>query len=475
MTSRHPDDGTASWHSNEEESSPGLPAFILAPRGVIVRRWPWMLCCALSGLMATGVAVGLWTPSFRSSASILISSQQIPEEFVRSTVREDSIANINAMVGRVLSESNLTRLLDEHDLYGDTEGSATFAARLARLRSNVEIGPVTKSRSRSRETALVYGISFQYPEAEVSAAVANELAAFFVEASIARRQSSAQRATEFLKRELARDEAALSTQARKVTEFRQKYRGQLPDELETNLRKLTMRAAEQDTLNMQIAQQQNRLLELASAPQRMITSENQELLSALRRQLANELAAHTDEHPNVVALRRRIANQQQAVTDERSEATGEDSELGALRRAEQAELRLLRNRLESVGGELAMLDSRVERTPRVTEGLTALEHDEFVLREDYLDTLRKVKEAELAENLESAQQGGQVTILDRARPPGSPVQPMWFTLVGGLVGTLGLALGVAILLELVDPVIVSADQLARITNRSALGSIPEIA
>jgi uncharacterized protein involved in exopolysaccharide biosynthesis len=308
-----------------------------------------------------------------------------------------------------------------------------------------------------------------------AAAVVNELAALFVEASLARRQAHAQRATEFLRQELARDEAGLSAQAHLVTEFRQEHRGTLPNELGTSLQRLAMLAAEKDALNTQIDQRQNHLYQLASSPQTLITTPSQELLDELRRQLASEVAANTEEHPNVVALRHRIANQEETVAAEREQATGDDSELGHLLSAERANTRLLRARVERIEAQILDLNDRIERTPQVAEELTALMQTLVVLREDYVGTMRNVKEAELGESLESAQQGGRVTILHRARPPGSPVEAMWLTLAVGLFGTIALALGSAVLLELVDPVIVSLDQLHRITEHAVLGSLPEIA
>lgn len=475
MSSRYPDEDDQGWRSDDEAAGSGLPAFLLEPRGVFERRWRWILAAMVLGFTATGVAVAMWSPRFRAESNILITSQQIPEAFVRSTVREDSIANINAMVGRVLSETNLIRLLDAHDLYGGAESKAPLITKLANLRASIEIGPVSKSRSRSKETALVYGIAFEYTEPEMAAVVANGLASYFVEASMARRQAHAQKATHFLQSELVRDEAALSTQARKVTEFRQENRGTLPDELDTNLRKLEMLTSEKEGLTSQIAQRQNRIVELASGGHTAEKSENEKLLDDLRRALVGQVSSHTDEHPNVVALRRRIANQERVVRDEQDATTGSGSELGSLRRAEQGDIRLMRERLNAVDEKLLDLNSRIEVTPRVAEGLMALEQEELVLREDYVDTLRKVKEAELAESLESAQQGGQVAVLDRARPPDAPAQPMWFTLIFGIVATFGLAIGIAALLELVDPVIVSMAQLNRVAGREGLGSFPEIA
>jgi capsular polysaccharide biosynthesis protein len=95
-----------------------------------------------------------------------------------------------------------------------------------------------------------------------------------------------------------------------------------------------------------------------------------------------------------------------------------------------------------------------------------------VLRDDYTASLRKVEAAELAENLESARQGGQVSILDNAAVPTSPATPRWIVLFAGIGATLGLAVAVALLLEFVDPVVIGSSAVAKLSDRPVLGTVP---
>jgi len=92
----------------------------MRPRGIRAR----------ATLLATGVVSYLLKPTYRAHATILITSQQIPEEFVRSTVREDTISNINAMIGEVLSRENLSRLVEDMGLV-PSDAPGGFGARFA--------------------------------------------------------------------------------------------------------------------------------------------------------------------------------------------------------------------------------------------------------------------------------------------------------------------------------------------------------
>ena len=87
----------------EEDESLSLPAFLSDPVGVLKRRWRWAALALVVGLVATTAATLMWRPSYVAEATVLITSQQIPEDFVRSTVRDSSgmrIATCSCACGR---------------------------------------------------------------------------------------------------------------------------------------------------------------------------------------------------------------------------------------------------------------------------------------------------------------------------------------------------------------------------------------
>jgi capsular polysaccharide biosynthesis protein len=97
-----------------------------------------------------------------------------------------------------------------------------------------------------------------------------------------------------------------------------------------------------------------------------------------------------------------------------------------------------------------------------------------ILRESHREFLRKVNQAELAEAVESAQQGERATILDAAFPPNKPVSSPVLAIIATLVGSFGAAVALAILLELVDGVIVTSDEIERNYGLTVLSSIPKL-
>jgi uncharacterized protein involved in exopolysaccharide biosynthesis len=205
-------------------------------------------------------------------------------------------------------------------------------------------------------------------------------------------------------------------------------------------------------------------------PGARLETENEQLLDALRRQLASELASHTEDHPNVISLRRQVLSFEESVA---AELSG-DAPVSAARLAQQREIQMMRRKLVELDAQMDELSERVDQIPIVAEKLAALEQKETVLREDYLSSLRKVEDAELAETLEVAQHGAHIEVLERARPPDAPEQSRWLVLAVGLLLSLATSMGIGVLFELLDPVLLVARQIEEVAERPVIGSLPRV-
>jgi len=452
-----------------ESGEGGVPPFLLDPMGILSRRRIWMALALVLGLAATGATVYSWPQRFEAQARVVINSQQIPREFVRSTIAESSMAYLNAAVGHVLSHANLDRIIQEHDIYAALRDRVPRETLVDRMRSEITVeAEKSVSMEGGQQTSIIYRLAFESGDPQDAADVANALASLLLDATLEQRTDQARSVTRFLKQALERDERELRMHSQKLTEFRREHRGELPSELDPSMRKLEMLHDRRSSLATEIARIESNLD--AGIGEDRTLSENEALLRELRRKLASELAANTDEHPNVIALRKRVADQEELVKQDRR---GGRSSSPAIR-ASRTELSLMRQRIAEIDAEMDELVVRVDRIPALSEELSSLEQKEQVLRENYLASLRKVEEAELAENLETAQHGAQIEILERARPPASPKLSRWLLLAAGVALSFGLAVGVAVLLELVDPVVLNARQIEDLIDRPVLGSLPRV-
>ncbi|MDG2049280.1 MAG: hypothetical protein P8M78_03870 [Myxococcota bacterium] len=441
------------------------------PTGMIRRRWIWML---LSMITLSVVTVWVWTktePTYQATSTVLVSSQQIPESFIRSTVRGlDSLSNVNALIGEVLSQRNLSDLIDRHDLYPKLSKGVARNDLVWHLRTNISIDQQRNINQRKpSESTAIFVISYEGESPDSAADVANDLASILIAANLEKRSAQARRTTEFLRSELNRAATRVAAASREITEFNQEHRGELPGDLAPLLKKLERLQAERQSINEQMSSAEDRLMQFETAGTTASSAEEQ--LLQIRLQLDQEMAIHTDEHPNVIALQRRIERMQGTVQARPAQEDNGFSPHSFQIASTGRELETLRQRLSLIGEQITEIDTRVDRIPRRTEELSILQQKTAVLQETHLEFMRKVKDAELAETLESAQQGPQVTLLDRAWAPSGPVTSPLLILFPGLVAALVLAIVMGFALELLDPVVLSPAHFESLGPAPVVGSV----
>jgi protein tyrosine kinase modulator len=445
----------------------GGSAPLLDPRGLIERRWKFMLPALVLGVLAS-VGFSLQSePVFVAEATVLVAPQQVSQRIVEPTIQEDSLARIDALAAEVLSRSNLAKLIEQFDLYPSLRKRQTMGEVVRLMRKAISIRAVETTEGGDRGmTARAYALRYEAKEPEAAAKVANALASLFVDTSFEERHRQHRLTSEFLRRELDRAEQELREQNRKIAEFKQGNRALLPSDLQANLTRLDMLQNQRQSLSLQIAEAGTRIATLASDDR----DSPRQRLAALREEVARQRSSKTDKHPDVLEAQRQLAEYERQLGSAGRDTDSPD----ALRRAAERTLDVLRSQLAATDREINELDASIGKMPEVQEGLASLEEKGTILRETYLDFLRKVQDAELDENLLKAQQGERVSVLNPAEPPSEPARGRTQYLAFGLLASLGLAVVVGLALEFLDPVVISAEQVARLTGLSSLGSVDRI-
>ena len=137
----------------------GVPEFLSDPIGILRRRWRWMLLALAVGAVATVLLVVLMKPRYLAASTVLVTSQEISEDFVRSTLPANSLERINALVGKILSRETLVEIIEEYDLYPELRETLSMGEIAIKMREAISIvaGSTTERRPlpdrvRSRPT-----------------------------------------------------------------------------------------------------------------------------------------------------------------------------------------------------------------------------------------------------------------------------------------------------------------------------------
>jgi uncharacterized protein involved in exopolysaccharide biosynthesis len=167
----------------------------------------------------------LWPPTYLSEGKILVQSQLIPSELVRSTVTNAAQERIQVIEQRTMTRDNLIAIVDKFRLFPDKRTLMTVAELVELMKKQTKIAPVDlgldfKQRMRAENPTIVFSVGFEYGDGATASAVANELMTRILSEDLRDRTSRATDTTKFLTREVQRLQAENSALDAKITQLR---------------------------------------------------------------------------------------------------------------------------------------------------------------------------------------------------------------------------------------------------------------
>lgn len=455
----------------EDAGAQGLPDWLRDPVGVLRRRWPAALVAFGLGLAVTAVVAALRTPTYLAMASVLIADQKLADSLVKPTSQSSPVDSLDAFTAEAMSVANLRKLIDELDLFPALREESSPEALVAMLRASIVVeqpagsAPRPPPGVRMGDRSRVLRIGYEADDPGVAANVANRLALLFQSEGLRMRSEQARLATEFMRREVATAETALREQKARIAEFEARHRGALPGDLEANRRRIERLQDQRDALVTAAAEAETRLAQALAEPSAGQGSAQARLAEA-RAALASARSVNTETHPNVIALRRQV--------EELERTTGGGGGGGGVAAAMRREVAQYREQIAATDAELDDLEANTARIPAHQAEMASLEQRAKALEETYYAVLQKLKEAELAESLELSQQGARVAVLEEAVPPLVPEKGRLKIALAGVVASFGLALAAALVFELRDPVIATAQGVEALAGVPVLGVMPKV-
>jgi uncharacterized protein involved in exopolysaccharide biosynthesis len=335
----------------------------LAPRGKslrdhigMLRRRRGLIAAVFAVLlaMAAVLAVAL-PPVYRSTATILIKEQEIPQEFVRSTVTSFADERIQVISQQVMTRATLLELVDRYGLYGNVRQRETSEEILDRMRRDIKLTPISAEVTDRRtgspvKSTIAFSLSYDSESAASAQKIANELTTLYLNENVKNRQQKAAETTSFLDEELARVSQHISEVEQKLSLFKARNQGRLPELNLANQVGSERANSDIQRLEREIVFLNERTVALQAQladtkPSLPVSGANgtvldpDDRLKSLQLQLTSLIGTYSNDHPDVKKLRREIAVLQ-AETGIDGDATDREARLLELR----AQLSLLREK-----------------------------------------------------------------------------------------------------------------------------------
>ena len=440
---------------------PLRPKMELREYGKIFLRRKWQIVFTALFILFIASAYCVVSPDlYKSSITILVIPQAIPQDIVRSTVGVQVEEQLGTIKQQVTSRTTLTKVMDELHLFEKERAKGTSEELFARMRKRIEIEVV---RERSRERSEAFSLSFLYENPKDAMQATTRLATLFIEESLNTREQQSVGTSDFLESQLRGTKARLEVMEQRVKDYKMRHMGELPQQMEGNLRMLAglqdrLRANEASTrsleerkvfLEAQISLIGNSLSAGSAGGGRsgpaLSLDPVQSLevqLAAAKAKLAELNAKYTENFPEVQRMKREVADLEKRLAEARRHAAAAvnanaDSQLArvpmpggdeirsvhAQLRAASSEIASLAKEREEIRKSIASLERKIEQSPRREQEMISLIRDYENQKKSYDDLLRKKLEAAVSQNLEKRQKGSQFQILDPANLPEEPSQP----------------------------------------------------
>lgn len=191
------------------------------------RRWAYFVLPFLTVLTAGVGAVLVWPATYLAEGKVLVQSQLIPSELVRSTVTSAAQERIQVIQQRTMTRDNLIAIADKFKLFPDKRTLMSPTELVETVKKQIKIEPIApilnfkqRTRAAQENPTIIFSIGFEYSDPAIAAQVANELVTRILSEDLRDRTARATDTTKFLAREVQRLQAENSGLDTKIAQLR---------------------------------------------------------------------------------------------------------------------------------------------------------------------------------------------------------------------------------------------------------------
>ena len=486
---------------------------------ILRRHKGWIFGPFLFTLVATVVGVYLYPDSYTSQGVIKIVPQQVAQNMVQSTINSDMTDRIFAMAQSIESRNTLTSIINTFGLYPKEKSRSTIEDVIDTMKNAINITPVSTIGGSGHQVPA-FAIEFKYFERHTAQKVVEDLTNKFIDQYNSTTSNQTVLSTQFFKDQADQARKQLDDVENRLTEFKVKNNGRLPDQVETNRQQLNTLQTNSNFFSTSLSQAQAQKLQLENnlsilrdrltlltkvtpesalppPPKSQALLDAEHEVDAHQNQLRDLRQVYQETFPDVVTAKSRLLEAQQR-RDEIEKADAEARKANPVVRrvdpqvqvniqnvneqirqaqsaieAKQLEIEQFNKDLKRSNEQINQYQARIETIPMGTKEYDDLERDRDMAKQKYEDMDTKLARAQTEQDLDSRKQGETLEILDSASLPTQPTEPKRGTdiAIGAGVGLL-LGIVIAAAREMKDTSLKNLKDVRAYTQMAILGSIP---
>ncbi len=410
------------------------------PRILWERKWFVIVPFVL--LSVAGIVTAFALPRiYRSSATLLVESQELPSTLVTSPINSIIDQRIAKIREQVLSRGDLIALIEQNNLYEQERRSKPLSSIVTQMQEATKLGAVSGDigggAQQGGTNTIAFTMSYDYADPAKAQAVMQSFVSRFLEIDATTMAAQANNTVDFLQ-----------DQSRKLTDQINQIEGQITTIKARNGSTLAsggmVMPANTGSYSAQIAQLQGENRQLMAQVQR--SGGKDPMVQQAESALVAARAVFAESHPDVVRAKARL---QQAKEIAASQGGSSDSALIQSQiQANNAQIGQLQQYRASDEARAAAGMAAQSRAPVLQEQVSQLEARATTLRDQLREVSGNVLRAQNSARMAQEQKGERLSVIDPPSAPDKPVSPNRLLLIGGgIAGGLGLGVVLALVLE----------------------------
>ena len=444
------------------DSGGSSPAWVVNHLPTILWQRRYYVLASLLLMLALGVGAAFGLPrTYRSTATLLVQSQDLPTTLVDSPANgavEQRIARIRE---QVLSRGDLIQLIEQNDLYSDERRKEPLSKIIEKMRHATSVGALSSDigqQSGTQNNTIAIAMSFDYPDPVKAQAVLQSFVTKFLNMDSQDVEDQANLTVRFLQ-----------DQADKLQSQIADIEGQLTSLKARNGAALANAGAppliDTGSFSAQITSLQNENRQLLVQSKR--PAERNDALGSAEAALAAAQSQYSDRHPDVIAAKERVA-QLRRMSQSSGGGDGIQEQIAA---NNDAIHQLMAQRDATLARANAAVAGQ-SRAPAIEEQAMQLENRASTLRTQYQGISENLLKAQNSARMATEQRAERLSLVEPANLPDHPFSPNRPLLIAaGAAAGLGLGLLLALGLELINRPIRSPRQVEQ-AGIPVLGVVP---
>jgi len=512
----------------ESQANPEFTGYLHA----IARRKSLLFGVAIP-IAALAILLSIALPDMYTSSALVEIDEPSSAQSLAETSGGESYADqyVQNLKGIVLTDGNLRKMAQEHNLYPGFDDDSAMLMRLKRdISVNIVTTPILDPRTgRERNVVDAFTLSYDNRSPEKAQKGATWLVDAFLAEHRRQRQGRASNAAQFYAKEAERIRTHVAGLESKLAEFKRANAGQLPELTEVNMSMMDRAESQLETNDQQMRSlRQERVFLAAQLEQARSAGPDAGSVRQLEDQYARMRSSYDESHPDMVALRRQIdslkfgtsastgtslrsqLNSKRATLAEARQRYGEEHpDIKRLQRdiatletrikaGERGDVEMsdgtpmgmqLRTQINAVDSQLASLmaqnaalraklsgiERNVTAAPTVEREYSNVTRDLQSAREKYQQLLDRQMDAEIGEAAIVGGRADEFRLVQAPMMPGGPSKPERLAiLLIGLVTAVVLGFSLTVAAEAFDPKVRGARDVRELLGVSPLVAIPAI-